>query len=222
MKANASCSGSGWSDGAAARRTFQFSESGTWPAVATKSKYASTVPANASAMPTEQMRMYFHDASTDALVRRNGMTMADVIVVASMATHMSATFWTVTAVSMVAANKLMNTRNVRADGSSRWSARPGPSDDARSMTKAIHTARSADSASNRAATACARDGGAPVAVASAAARLTASDSPAAITLTQPTHVRYGRTAIATLAATSGGPIRNSIIIWLGLHFEFWF
>src|SRR5439155_1509289 len=98
MKANASCSGSGWSDGAAARRTFQFSESGTWPAVATKSKYANTVPA----------------------------------------------------------------------------------------------------------------------IASAAARLTASDRPAAITLTQPTHVRYGRTATATLAATSGGPIRNRIIIGLKL------
>src|SRR5947208_12409056 len=159
MNAKASCSSSGCSDGAASRSTSQFNDPGTSPAVATKSKYASTVPANASAMPTEQMRMYFHDASTDALVRRNGMTMADVIVAASMATHMSATFWTVTAMSMVAANKLMNTRNVRADGSSRWSARPGPSDDARSMTKAIHTARSADSASNRAATARARGGG---------------------------------------------------------------
>src|SRR5438128_10392296 len=106
MKANASCSGSGWSDGAAARRTFQFSESGTWPAVATKSKYASTVPANASAMPTEQMRMYFHEASTDAFVRRSGITIADMIVVASTATHISATFWIVTAASIVNAKAL--------------------------------------------------------------------------------------------------------------------
>src|SRR5436190_5656647 len=118
MKANASCSGSGWSEGAAARSTLQFNASGTWPAVATKSKYASTVPANASAMPTEQMRMYFHDASTDALVRRSGMTIADAIVVASMATHMRATFRTVTAASMVTEKALMNIRKVRADGSS--------------------------------------------------------------------------------------------------------
>src|SRR6266511_1874969 len=165
MKANASCSGSGWSDGAAARRTLQFNASGTGPAVATKSKYASTVPANASAMPTEQMRMYFHDASTDALVRRNGMTIADVIVVASMATHMRATFWTVTAASMVTENALTNIRKVRADGSSRSSARPGPSADASSTTKAIQTARSAESASKRAgAAARARGDGAPVAI----------------------------------------------------------
>src|SRR6266567_6834089 len=149
MNAKASRSGSGWSDGAAARSTFQFNASGTGPAVATKSKYANTVPANARAIPTEQMRRYFHDASTDALVRRNGMTIADVMVVASMATHISATFCTVTAASMVTENALMKIRNGRADGSARSSARPGPSADARSITNEIQTARSADRASIR-------------------------------------------------------------------------
>src|SRR6266567_8967737 len=157
MNAKASRSGSGWSDGAAARSTFQFNASGTGPAVATKSKYANTVPANARAIPTEQMRRYFHDASTDALVRRSGMTIADVMVVASMATHISATFCTVTAASMVTENALMKIRNGRADGSrssafasaSAWSARPGPSADARNITNEIQTARSADRASIR-------------------------------------------------------------------------
>src|SRR6266567_481970 len=148
MNAKASRSGSGWSDGAAARSTFQFNASGTGPAVATKSKYANTVPANARAIPTEQMRMYFHDASTDALVRRNGMTIADVMVVASMATHISATFCTVTAASMVTENALMKIRNGFADGS-RSSARPGPSADASNITNEIQTARSADRASIR-------------------------------------------------------------------------
>src|SRR5512140_160535 len=106
MKANASCRSSGRSDGAAARSTVQFSAFGTSPAVETKSKYASTVPVNASAMPTEQIRMYFHDASTDAVVRWSGITIAEVIVVASMATHISATFCSVTAASIVKVNAL--------------------------------------------------------------------------------------------------------------------
>src|SRR5512142_1504337 len=101
MNANAICRISGWSEGAAPRSTLQFSAFGTSPAVATQSKYASTVPGNASAMPTEQIRMYFQDASTDAVVRCSGITIAEVIVVASMATHMSATFWSVTAASIV-------------------------------------------------------------------------------------------------------------------------
>src|SRR5436189_2061587 len=104
MNANASFISSGWSDGAASRRMFQLSASGTWPAVETKSEYARTVPANASAMPTEQISRYFHDASTDALLRSNGIAIADTIVVASMATHMSATLFAVTATIIVSAN----------------------------------------------------------------------------------------------------------------------
>ena len=92
MKAKASCRSSGWSEDAAARSVVQFSDPGTSPAVATKSKYARTVPANARAMPTEQMRRYFHEASTDAFVRRSGMSIADMMVVASIATHINATF----------------------------------------------------------------------------------------------------------------------------------
>src|SRR3990172_3100128 len=107
MNAKASRSSSGWSDGAAVRRTDQLSEPGPWPPVETKSKYASTVPANASAMPTEQTSRYFHDASTEAFVRLREMAIAEAIVVASIATHMSATFWIVTAVSIVSANAFM-------------------------------------------------------------------------------------------------------------------
>src|SRR5437868_2019993 len=113
MNANANRSNSGCSDGAASRRTVQLSDPGTSPAVETKSKYASTVPANARAIPTEQMRRYFQDASTEAFVRLSGITIADVIVVASIATHISATFWTVTATSIVTAKALMKIRNSR-------------------------------------------------------------------------------------------------------------
>ena len=151
MNAKASCSSSGCSDGAASRSTSQFNDPGTSPAVETKSKYASTVPVNASAMPTEQIRMYFHDASTDAFVRSSGMTMADMMVVASTATHMSATLPVVTAASIVNANAFMKMRNrrVRAGSSSRSSASPGPSNEASSATNAMQSASIADSASTR-------------------------------------------------------------------------
>ena len=52
-------------------------------------------------MPTEPIRMYFHEASTDAFVTCSGMSMADVIVVASMAIHMKPTLFEVTANSIV-------------------------------------------------------------------------------------------------------------------------
>src|SRR5260370_18141314 len=64
--ANASCSSCGCSDGAVARRTVQFSDPGTSPAVAAKSKYAKTVPVNAKAMPTEQINSDCQDAPTRA------------------------------------------------------------------------------------------------------------------------------------------------------------
>src|SRR2546425_3660111 len=104
MNANASRISSGWSDGAALRSTSQFRAPGTRPAVETKSKYARTVPVNASAMPTEQIKRYFQEASTEALVRSIGMATADAIVVASIATHMSAKLFAMTAMSIVSAN----------------------------------------------------------------------------------------------------------------------
>ena len=64
------------------------------------------MPANASAMPTDPMRMYFHEASTDAFVTSSGISSAEVIVVASIATHISPTLFVVTANSIVKANRL--------------------------------------------------------------------------------------------------------------------
>src|SRR5712692_4705164 len=117
----------------------------------TNSKYASTVPANARAMPTEHINRYFQDASTEAFVRVSGITMADVMVVASIATHMSATFWIVTAASMVNTNAFVKIRRWRVRESSSRSGRPTrcPRTDASSATNAMHSASSADSASTR-------------------------------------------------------------------------
>ena len=84
----------------------------------TKSKYPSTVPPKASAMPTEPIRMYFHEASTEAFVTCSGMSMADVIVVASMAIHMKPTLFDTTANSIMNVNRLPKMRNRRAWASS--------------------------------------------------------------------------------------------------------
>jgi hypothetical protein len=65
-------------------------------------------------MPTEPIRMYFHEASTEAFVTWSGMSMADVIVVASIAIHMKPTLFEVTANSMVNVNRLPKIRNRRA------------------------------------------------------------------------------------------------------------
>src|SRR5262245_59378032 len=97
---------SGCREGAAATRTGQLSADSPLPATLTKSKYASTVPTKARAIPTEPIRMYFHDASTEALVTVRGMSTAEAMVVASTATHMTATLLLVTAPSMVNANRL--------------------------------------------------------------------------------------------------------------------
>src|SRR5216684_6599471 len=206
--ANASCSSCGCSDGAVARRTVQFSDPGTSPAVATKSKYASTVPANAKAMPTEQIKRYFQDASTDALVRVNGITMADVIVVASIATHMSATFWIVTAASIVNTNAFVKIRTWRVCESSSRSGRPTrwPRTEASSATNAMHRASRAESASTRhnAVADTASWSGPAATTVVHSARLAAKDSDAPITLTQPTNGLYGRTRIARQDAKSGG------------------
>ena len=77
--------------------------------------------------------------------------MADMMVVASTATHMSATLPVVTAASIVNANAFMKMRNrrVRAGSSSRSSASPGPSNEASSATNAMQSASIADSASTR-------------------------------------------------------------------------
>ena len=48
------------------------------------------MPTKASAMPTEPIRMYFQEASTDARLRCSGTSTAEVIVVASIATHITA------------------------------------------------------------------------------------------------------------------------------------
>src|SRR5262245_3338031 len=151
MNANASSMSSGWSDGAACSMTLQFSAPGSRPAVDTKSKYARTVPVNASAMPTEQMSRYFHEASTDAFVGSSGMARADTIVVASIATHISATLFAVTAASMVNANafwKIVNRRAVSASPPNSGSS-PGPSADASSETNAMQTTNTAANASTR-------------------------------------------------------------------------
>ena len=62
--------------------------------------------------------MYFHDASTDAFVTCSGMSMADVIVVASMAIHMKPTLFEVTANSIVNVQRGPKTRNRRASAAS--------------------------------------------------------------------------------------------------------
>ena len=71
------------------------------------------MPTKASAIPTEPIKMYFHEASTEALVTWSGMSMAEVMVVASTATHMTATLLVVTAPSMVKAKRLAKMRKRR-------------------------------------------------------------------------------------------------------------
>src|SRR5712691_9533868 len=159
-------------------------------------------------MPTEQIKMYFRDASTDAFVRVSGITMADVMVVASIATHMSATFWIVTAASIVNTNAFVKIRRWRVRESSSRSGRPTrcPRTDASSATNAMQSASSADSASTRhSAVADATSWSGPAAITVVqSAMLAAKDTDAPITLTQPTNRWYGRTRMARQDATSGG------------------
>ena len=65
-------------------------------------------------MPTDPIRMYFHEASTEALVTWSGMSRAEVIVVASIAIHMKPTLFAVTANSIVNVKRLPKIRNFRA------------------------------------------------------------------------------------------------------------
>ena len=67
------------------------------------------VPKNASTMPTEPMITYFHDASSDARLRRCPTRNAVAIVVASMATHMTPMLWASTARTIVATKTLTST-----------------------------------------------------------------------------------------------------------------
>ena len=60
--------------------------------------------------------MYFHEASTEAFVTWSGMSIAEVIVVASMAIHMKPTLFVVTANSIVNVKRLPKMRNRRACG----------------------------------------------------------------------------------------------------------
>jgi hypothetical protein len=71
------------------------------------------VPTKASAIPTEPIRMYFQEASTDALVTVSGTMTAEAIVVASMAIHITPTLLAVTATSMVKAKSEEKTRKRR-------------------------------------------------------------------------------------------------------------
>ena len=63
-------------------------------------KYTSTVPRNASAMPTEHRTTYFHDASRAPSVRRCPTRNVVAMVVASTATHSTPRFAASTAPSM--------------------------------------------------------------------------------------------------------------------------
>src|SRR5216683_2058194 len=168
-------------------------------------------------MPTEQINRYFQDASTDAFVRVNGITMADVMVVASIATHMSATFWIVTAASIMNTNAFVKIRKWRVCERSSRSGRPTrwPRTDASSATKAMHSASSADSASTRhsvGADAASWSGPAATTVVQSA-MLAAKDSDAQITLIPPTNRWYGRTRMARQEARSGG-INNTESVML--------
>src|SRR5512144_1672320 len=147
-KTNASRRTSECRRGAATTSTVQFSACAVAPARCTKSKYASTVPTNASAMPTDPIRMYFQEASTEALLILSGTTIADTIVVASIATHISPTLSTLTATNIVKANRFENTMNRRAWGAVQPSLPhiPGPSHAASAETTAIDRIRTVDSA----------------------------------------------------------------------------
>jgi hypothetical protein len=107
------------------------------------------VPANASAIPTDPSRTYFHEASTDALVTSSAISMADVIVVASIATHIKPTLLVVTAKSIVKANRFTKIWNRRARRGSSSRASPGPSHTESAVTTATQPASSADRASAR-------------------------------------------------------------------------
>src|SRR5436309_7813035 len=100
-------------------------------------------------MPTEQINRYFQDASTEAFVRTSGIVIADAIVVASIATHINATLFAVTAISIVNAKTFWKMRNRRVDRSSAASStlRPGPNAEARSDVSVMHTVSSVDRAS---------------------------------------------------------------------------
>ena len=98
------------------------------------------MPTKASAMPTEPIRMYFQEASMDARLRCSGTSTAEVIVVASIATHITATLSVVTATSIVNANRLAKSRKRHT---------PGPRSAASADTPATQTASSADRASTR-------------------------------------------------------------------------
>ncbi len=62
----------------------------------------------------DPIRMYFHEASTEAFVTCRGMSMAEVMVVASMEIHMKPTLFEVTANSIVNVKRLAKMRNRRA------------------------------------------------------------------------------------------------------------
>src|SRR5262245_57309562 len=93
--------------------------------------------------------MYFHDASTEALLTSSEISIAEVIVVASIATHISPTLLVVTAQSIVNANRLTKIWKRRARRGSSADSRPGPSHTASAATTDTHAVRRADSPSTR-------------------------------------------------------------------------
>src|SRR6267142_5967403 len=203
MKTNASSSTDGCSAGATSRSSVQLSAVVSRPTSVAKSKYASTVPANASAMPTEPMSTYFHDASTEALLACSGISSAEVMVVASIATHMKPTLSVVTANSMVAANRLAKMRKRRACAASQPSSpRPGPNHAASAPTTLTQKASSVDSASARRRSSGPATGTRPASTSRhspSAAPTVTSESTA---VTAPTAARYGRTTSASSALRS--------------------
>src|SRR5882672_6808364 len=145
-------------------------------------------------MPTEPIRMYFHDASTDARLRCSGTSTAEVIVVASIATHITATLSVVTATSIVKAKRLAKRRKRHASpGGARRN--PGPRRAASADTPATQTASSADSPQVGTAPSTAR----------AASHTDAITGTSASRACAPVIVRgYVRPSGATEAARSGG------------------
>ena len=100
-------------------------------------------------MPTDPSSTYFQEASTDALETSRAISMADAIVVASIATHIRPTLLVVTAESIVKANRLAKIWKRRARRGSSLRSRPGPSHAASTVTTDTQAARSADRASAR-------------------------------------------------------------------------
>src|SRR5215467_5724464 len=160
-------------------------------------------------MPMDPIRMYFQEASTEAFVTWRGISTAEVMVVASMAIHMNPTLFVVTANSIVKVNRLTKMRKRRTCRPSYPSARPrpGPSQAASAPTTPTHTASSVDSASARRNSPGPEVTTRPARSAPQSASAAPSEATESSAFIQPTTGRYGRTTVASRAASRGGPSR---------------